>query len=153
MDKLRVDSGIKKIEVNDNGDFIIIPVSDASFFERFGIVMKNFEQKELEYNQKAKELFEKHKDKPDDDVDMIVDGISLYSSLCKDTCEEIDKLFGDGCCKNVFVGIQNPSIELIGDFFEKITPLLNQYAKERNQRIDLIYSRNRKGARSKGVRK
>ena len=47
----------------------------------------------------------------------------------------------------MFTGIENPSVELIGDFFEKITPLLNEYAKERNQKISLMYSRSRKGAR------
>lgn len=149
MDKLRVDNGIKNIEVNDNGDYISIPISDAAFYERFGALMKNFEQKQAEIEQKASELSERHKDKPDDDVDAIVDSIQLYSELCRYTCDELDNLFGEGCCKKVFVGIQNPSVELIGDFFEKITPLLNQYAKERNQKIDLMYSRNRKGARKK----
>lgn len=149
MDRLRVNSGIKNIEVNDNGDYISIPISDASFYERFGAVMKNFEQKETEYNQKVKELSKKHKDKPSDDVDMIVDGIHLYSGICKDTCAELDKLFGEGCCRKVFTGVENPGVELIGDFFEQIAPLLNQYAKERNQRINLIYNHNRKGARSK----
>lgn len=149
MDKLRVDNGIKNIEVNDNGDYISIPISDAAFFERFGALMKNFESKQTEIEQQARELSEKHKDKPDDDVDMIVDSVQLYSELCRYICAELDKLFGEGCCRKVFVGIQNPGVELIGDFFEKITPLLNQYAQEHNQRINLIYNRNRKGARSK----
>lgn len=149
MDKLRVDSGIKNIEVNDNGDYISIPISDAAFYERFGALMKNFEQKQAEIEQKASALSEKHKDKPDDDVDAIVDSIQLYAELCRYTCDELDKLFGDGCCQKVFVGVQNPSIELIGEFFDQITPLLNQYAKEHNQRINLVYNRNRKGARSK----
>lgn len=149
MDKLRVDSGIKNIEVNDNGDYISIPISDAAFYERFGALMKNFEHKQVDIEQEAKNLSEKHKDKPDDDADAIVDSIQFYAELCRYTCDELDKLFGDGCCKKVFVGIQNPSVELIGDFFEQITPLLNQYAKERNQKIDLMYNRNRKGARKK----
>lgn len=149
MDSLRVNNGIKNIEVNDNGDYISIPISDTAFYERFGTVMKNFEQKQAEIEQKAKELSEKHKDKPHDDVDMIVDSVQLYSELCRYTCAELDKLFGEGCCRKVFVGIQNPGVELIGDFFEQITPLLNQYVQEQNKKIKLMYSRNRKGARSK----
>lgn len=147
MDSLRVSNGIKNIEVNDNGDYISIPISDTSFFERFGEMMKNFERKQAEIEQQSKKLSEKHKDKPDDDVDMIVDTIGLYSKLCKEVCAELDNLFGDGCCRKVFVGIENPSIELIGDFFEQITPLLQKYAQERNQKINLMYNRNRKGAR------
>lgn len=149
VDKLRVDSGIKNIEVNDNGDYISVPISDASFYERFGSLLKSFEQKRVEIEQKASALSDKHKDKPSDDVDAIVDSIQLYSELCQYVCAELDKLFGEGCCSKVFAGIRNPSIELIADFFEQITPLLSQYAKERNQKIDLMYSRNRKGARSK----
>ena len=149
MDKLRVDSGIKNIEVNDAGDYISIPISDAAFYERFCALLKNFEQKQIEIEQKAKDLSEKHKDKPDNDVNSIMDGIQLYAELCRYTCTELDNLFGEGCCQKVFVGAQNPSVELIGDFFEQITPLLNQYAQERNQKINLMYSRNRKGARSK----
>lgn len=149
MDKLRVNSGIKKIEVNDNGDYISIPISDATFYERFGTLIKNFEQKQFEIEQKSAALSEKHKDKEEFDADAIIDATSLYAEVCRYTCAELDKLFGDGCCRKVFVGIENPGIELIGDFFEQITPLLNQYAKERNQKINLMYSRNRKGARSK----
>ena len=149
MDSLRVNSGIKNIEVNDNGDYISIPISDTSFFERFGEMMKNFERKQAEIEQKGKELSEKHKDKPNDDVDMIVDVFSLYTDLCKDVCAELDKLFGEGCCRKVFVGVEIPSVELIGDFFEQIVPLLDQYAKERNQKINLMYNRNRKGARNR----
>lgn len=151
MDSLRVDSGIKTIEVNDAGECISIPISDAAFYERFGDLVKNFDGKQAEIEQRAKDLSEKHKDKPDNDADAIIDSIQLYSELCRYTCEEIDKLFGEGCCRKVFVGVQNPSVELIGDFFDKITPLLNQYAQERNQKINLMYSRNRKGGRSKDV--
>lgn len=150
MDSLRVDSGTKIIEVNDAEECISIPISDASFYERFGDLVKNFEGKQAEIEQRAKDLSEKHKDKPDD-VDAIIDSIHLYSELCRYTCEEIDKLFGEGCCRKVFVGVQIPSVELVGDFFKKITPLLNQYAQERNQKINLMYNRNRKGARSKDV--
>lgn len=32
---LRVDSGVKRIEVNDNGDYIAVNISDNSFFKRF----------------------------------------------------------------------------------------------------------------------
>ena len=149
MDSLRINNGIKNIEVNDAGECISIPISDAAFYERFGVLMKNFEQKQAEIEQKASVLSDKHKGKPDDDVDAIVDSIQLYSELGRYTCAELDKLFGDGCCRKVFIGIETPGVELIGDFFDRITPLLNQYAKERNQKINLMYNRNRKGARSK----
>lgn len=147
MDSLRVNNGIKTIEVNDAGECISIPISDASFFKRFGDMINNFEKKKMEIDQQGKELSEKHKDKPDNDADMIIDTINLYSNLCKDICSEIDKLFGEGCCRKVFYSIEIPSVELIGDFFDQIVPLIQKYANERNQKINLMYNRNRKGAR------
>lgn len=147
MDSLRVDSGIKNIEVNDAGEYISIPISDAAFYDRFGALLKYFEQKQTETEQRAEELSEKYKDRPDD-TDMMIDGIHLYSGLCRDVCAELDKLFGEGCCRKVFAGIENPGVELIGDFFDQIVPLLNRYAQERNEKISLKYNRRRKGARS-----
>ncbi|MCM1219707.1 MAG: hypothetical protein NC321_16060 [Clostridium sp.] len=147
MDSLRVDSGIKKIEVNDNGEYIEIPISDTTFYEKFVTLLKRFEQKQADIEKQAVDLEEKHKDKPDNDADMIIDTVTLYSGLCKDICAELDSLFGDGCCRKAFVGIDTPSVELIGDFFEQITPLLQKYAQERNEKINLKYNRNRKGAR------
>lgn len=149
MDSLRVDSGIKNIEVNDNGEYISIPVSDAGFFEKFADLIRSFENKQEEIEKQAKELSEKHKDEEENSVDAIIDSVKLYSELCQYTCTELDKLFGEGSCKKIFVGNSIPGIELIMDFFKQITPFLQKYAQERNQRINLIYNRNRKGARSK----
>lgn len=149
MDSLRVGNGIKNIEVNDHGEYISIPISDASFYERFAAVIGNFEKKKEEISQKAKELSEKHKGKEEYDAEMIMDGVHLYSDLCKYTCKELDNLFGDGCCRKVFTGVEIPGVELIGEFFDSISPIITQYAKERNQKICTMYNRNRKGARSK----
>lgn len=149
MDSLRVDSGIKKIEVNDDGEYINIPVHDVSFFERFGEIAKSFEQKEVEYSKRADDLAEKHKGKEKADADAIADTVAMYADFSRDMCAELDKLFGEGCCRKVFVGIENPSVELIGDFLDQITPLLNQYGRERSEKINLMYNRGRKGARSK----
>ena len=148
MDSLRVSSGIKNIEVNDSGEYISIPVNDAAFFNRYAEVLKNFEQKEIEYGRRADGLKEKHKDKSEGSTDIIADIISLYADLCRDTCAELDRLFGEGSCRKIFPDVECPNEVLIGEFFEQITPLLNQYSKERNEKINLMYNRNRKGARS-----
>ncbi len=160
MDSLRVSNGIKRIEVNDNGEYIEIPISDTSFFERYAEILKYFDKKQVEIEKRSKEIGEKYSAKekeeiPDEDaidemnIDMVADTVKLYSELCKDTCVQLDKLFGDGCCRKVFVGIETPGIELIGDFFEQITPFLQKYAQERNDKISLKYNNRRKGARSR----
>ena len=153
MDKLRVDSGIKNIEVNDQGEYISIPISDTTFYERFGNILKYFEDKETDIEQQAKELAEKYPEMKESDIDslnadMIIDITKMYTDLCKDVCGQLDELFGEGTCRKVFSGVKSPGIELVGDFFEQITPLLQKYADERNAKFNMKYSRKRKGARS-----
>lgn len=159
MDSLRVNNRIKQIEVNDAGECISIPISDTAFYERFANLMKYFDEKQADIDRRVAELSAKYPDggnaeKSDDgedagrlNVDKLVDEVALYSELCMDICGKLDELFGEGCCRKVFVGIQSPGMELIMDFFEQITPLLNKFAKERGERINLKYNRNRKGAR------
>lgn len=145
MDSLRADSGIRVIEVNDSGECISIPVGDASFFERFSNIIKGFSEKQAGYEKRAQELSEKYKDHPDG-TDAIFDGVQLYSEMCRETCVELDRLFGEGCCRKVFPGVESPGIELITDFLEKLAPFMNKYAQERSEKISLRYSRGRKGA-------
>lgn len=152
MEKLRIDSGIKRIEVNDDGEYICIPINDASFYERFGNILKWFDDKQIDIERQVKEFSEKHQDDKETEgvnVEAAMDAINMYSNLCKEVCSQLDELFGEGCCRKVFPGIQSPDIELIWDFFEQINPILQKFAQERNQKINLKYNRNRKGARSK----
>lgn len=148
MDSLRINSNIKTIEVNDAGECISIPIGDTTFFERFGNIIKYFEQKKEEMDRQEKELSEKYEGKPEDDIERVMDAVRYYSALCREVCDELDKLFGEGCCRKVFVGIEAPGVELIVDFFEQITPLLQKYFNERNQQINAKYNQARKGASS-----
>lgn len=148
MDSLRINSNIKTIEVNDAGECISIPIGDTTFFERFGNIIKYFEQKKEEIDRQEKELSEKYEGKPEDDIDRVMDAVRYYSELCREVCVQLDKLFGEGCCRKVFAGIEAPGVELIVDFFEQITPLLQKYFNERNQQINAKYNRARKGANS-----
>lgn len=140
MKSLRVNTGVKRIEVNDNGDYIVINLSDNSFFTRFNSFLNwlNTKQAELDASEWATGK--------EPDALMVFDG---YRALCKETCTQLDDFFGDGCCSKVFLGIEEPGIELIVDFLDQIIPILNEFAKERNENIRLKYSRNRKGAASR----
>lgn len=140
MKSLRVNTGVKRIEVNDNGDYIVINLSDNSFFTRFNSFLNwlNTKQAELDASEWATGK--------EPDALMVFDG---YRTLCKETCERLDDFFGDGCCSKVFFGIEEPGIELIVDFLDQIIPILNDFAKERSENIRLKYSKNRKGAASR----
>lgn len=134
---LRVDSGVKRIEVNDNGDYIAVNISDNSFFKRFDDFVAWLNAKNEEADRIA-----------NDSSGDFTERFGAYNALCKEACAELDSLFGSGCCKKVFPDVESPGMELIADFLDQIIPILQGFATERNQKITSKYSPNRKGARS-----
>lgn len=155
MEKLRIDSGVKKIEVNDAGEYITVNMADTTFFKRYSDFLTALEGKQTDVDAKADELSRKYpdaqieSDNGDINVEMIADIVDLYKELCDWTSAELDKLFGAGCCRKVFPDVESPGFDLIVDFLDAINPILQKFANERNEKINLRYNRNRKGARSK----
>lgn len=153
MDKFRLDSGVKKIEVNDDGEYISINLSDSVFFDRFNNFIKWFNEKQVEAENRCNEISAKYEENSAEDegfnFEEFSDTTKLYKELCENTCAELEKLFGDGCVRKVFPDVELPGFELIISFLDAITPLLQKYAKERNEKINTRYNRNRKGARKK----
>lgn len=74
--------------------------------------------------------------------------LDIREKISKEACEKIDNIFGVEASRKIFGGIV-PDMFAITDFFEQITPLIEKYAKERNQTINEKYSKNRKGAKSR----
>ena len=121
---LRVDSGVKRIEVNDNGDYIAVNISDNSFFKRFDDFVAWLNAKNEEADRIA-----------NDSSGDFTERFGAYDALCKEACAELDSLFGSGCCKKVFPDVESPGMELIADFLDQIVPILQGFAAERNQKI------------------
>lgn len=134
MQSIRVSRGIE-IEVNDNGETIVVNVEDQNFTERFYRLMKSLDEISTEM-----------------DSDM-VKGADMQAQAkilierTKDLMEKIDELFGKECCRKVFGDII-PSPVLLAEFFEQITPITKAYTEARQKEIEKKYSKNRKGART-----
>ena len=140
-EKLRINSGVKAIEVNNSGEYIYIPVNDSAFFKR----VSNFYDWVIK---KQAEFEAEFKNKAETDIS-ISDAISMQLKLSNDICAELDKLFGEGCCRKVFKDVQSPDIILIWEFLEQLMPILQKYAMERNERINFKYNKNRRGTKGK----
>lgn len=151
---LRVDKGIRRIEVNDDGECIEISLNDPTFFERFAsfIGWLEKEQKEfMDWNDRFQESCQELTIREDDGEHLNIRALEEYAGkkveLSRNICGRLDILFGENCCRKVFGNIQ-PDENSIADFIEQITPILQKLADERSQNIQLRYSRSRKGARS-----
>lgn len=140
MAGIRVNTAVKKIEVNDNGDYITLNFSDNSFPDRFFSMLDNIQQRAEDVEAKSAEIGEKYGgDK---------DGFSraaavLYREFHEGIMGEVDALFGENTCKKVFGDIV-PGIELFEEFFTQLTPYFEEYANDRAARLSR-YSANRTG--------
>lgn len=111
--------------INDDPNRVIaFNPNEVGFAERFYSLIQDFEQKHTEYLRRAKEL----------DEDQSVDNLGLPLNTAarlvfmREVCEYlhagIDRLFGAGTSQMVFEGALG--LDMIGEFFEGIVPLVQQ---------------------------
>lgn len=137
MEKLtRKQENLIKIEVNDEGDFITINLSDTDFPLRFHLMHDSIleKMKELETQKENIEKME------------IREQLRHRSDLQKRIAADVDMLFGENTCRKVFGDI-TPDIYSIMEFFEEVVPIISKYGKKRNQAIESRYSAKRRGSR------
>lgn len=150
MDSLRIDNGTKKIDVNDAGEYIEFSIVNNDFFRAFFDLLRWFDDQE---NRKEIKEIDEQSDKvaSEDGTEINYDAannvLDLRDKISKEACEKIDNIFGDEASRKIFGGVV-PDMYMIADFFEKISPLIEKYQKERSQTINKKYSKSRKGAKS-----
>ena len=131
MNAIKITSGIE-VKVNEKGETIIINVEDQTFLDKFyGLIHRMDETQQHMKSDKVKALGER---------EQLREMIAQTQEIMKD----IDGLFGEGACRKIFGDIV-PSPYLLGVFFEKMLPLADSYADERQKNISRMYSRSRKG--------
>lgn len=126
---IRVDSGTKRIEVNDDGDVILLHLGDDSFIRDFYKMADNFRQQAESVKV---------------DENDIVGNMDQVANLNTSMKEEMDKLFGEGTCKKVFGDI-TPSVDLFMDFLYQLLPFFEEHTKKRVDRMNK-YSAGRTGS-------
>ncbi len=135
MNKISVKSGIV-VEVNEHGDTITVNVEDQQLVDRFYQMIEKLDEvkdKVTAANMQGKSEREQ---------------LQLLIEQTRKIMEEIDSVFGEGCCRKVFGDIV-PNPYLIADFFEQMTPVLKQYTDARTKNIRSKYNRGRKGGRTR----
>lgn len=129
---IRIKSGLR-ISVNDAGDEIFIPVENTQFIEDFYKMLDKFSEINKNIKTKTTGLENAEMVKP-------------VEEEIKSIMEELDRVFGDGCCQKVFGNIV-PTPYVIADFFDQLLPILHQYADGRQARIAEKYGPNRQARR------
>lgn len=141
MAGIRVNTGVKRIDVNDSGDYITLSLHDNAFLDRFFALYESMQQMAEESAEKEKAIREKHPDGGGEGF--LRETFTLYADYSRRMWEEVDGLFGEGTCRKIFGNI-TPSFELYLDFFEQLTPYLKEFVQEKQQRLNK-YSPERSG--------
>ena len=115
MESIRVNSGVKIIEVNDAGETISLPLSDDSFIQGFFQLLN-------ELKDKADAISAK-----DNDVMCAIDAVVEFDKEIRD---KTDALIGENTCKKVF-GAVLPSSDQFLDFFSQLIPIVDALAQKR----------------------
>ncbi len=129
MDSIRVNSGVKVIEVNDKGETISLPLSDDSFIKGFFDLVN-------EIKDKATAIAKKKGD--------VLDTLDDIVAFDKDVQSKIDALMGENTCAKVF-GAVLPSSDQILDFFAQLKPIIDSHVEKRAENMNK-YSAERVGS-------
>lgn len=139
MDKIRITRNIKRIEVNDNGEFITLDFDDLNLPYRYYGMLKRLEKDRVKF---AQELQEKLRDKTGmDSAEELVNAERDLNIYFRDA---IDEVFGEGTCRKVYGDIL-PSIDMHLQFFDAIRPYFEEEAQRRRQKMSK-YSAKRSGS-------
>ena len=130
-EKIRVNVEKVELEVNDNGDIIVLPVSDERFVKRL-----------YDYYQDIQKKWEETKFIDKDNIKAIIDGdIELHEAIM----DGFDSVFGVDAYKKVFGDDIVVGIEYVIDFISQCVPFIEAHAEDRLKRLGK-YSADRTGS-------
>lgn len=141
--KLRVDNGIRRINVNDDGEYIELNVNDAGLMARFAEAMDNLDAKLPELEIFDNEIERKYKGvtDPKEKVKAYAEVSKKQAEVYQYCVDDLDKVFGKDTCRKVFGEGVLPDDVAILDFLDKMKPFLISLQKERAEKVKSKYMR------------
>jgi len=128
MDELKITGGVRLAINGDENRIIEFNPNDILFTERYYAMYAEFRKKQTELEAKAKEL-----ETGELDVDGMPINLDQQIEFMKQTCqfvyEKIDGLFGPGTSQKAFGDALD--FEMIGQFFEGISPYFSKVREEK----------------------
>ena len=124
MDSIKIDSGIKRVLINDGPEVLEFNPSDVLFVEKFYAVVNEFDAKLANFSARADELDE---DKTVDENGLpanVAARIAFLRDVCSFANGRIDFLFGEGTAQKLFNGVE--SLDMIEQFFNGLTPFVQR---------------------------
>lgn len=123
MENLQINTGVKRIMINDDpGKFIEFNPEDVLFAERFYALIKVFEEQEAKFQTRLKQISE-NEAKDEYGIPLNTqETFDLAIEICNFLREQLDKVFGAGTSATVFGETQ--SLSMFEQFFSGIAPFI-----------------------------
>lgn len=138
MDRIRIQRNVKRIEVNDNGEFITLDFDDLNLPYKFYGMLKKLETDRVEFAERFSESL-----KGKSNAECLDEFIAAERDLNIYFRDAVDEVFGEGTCRKVYGDIL-PSLEIHMQFFDALRPFFEEELKRRRQKMDK-YSAKRRG--------
>ena len=134
MDRITLQSGVKQIQVNENGDCITFDARDQGFTERFMNLLKDFTNKKAEYDAEIKELQSMPCDTEEQQIARAIAALEFNSIVCNWMAEQINAVFQDDVKQKVFGNI-TPTGEAWAEFLYQLAPIVQTARAEQSERV------------------
>lgn len=150
VDSIRIDSGVKRIAINDDpGRIIEFNPKDIIFAEKYYALVGEFKTKQNDFISRAEKL-EAVKDKDEFGLPVNMgERIALTHEICVWTKEKIDNLFGPGTSEKAFGNVL--SLEVFEQFFDGILPLIESARGDKVKKYSTVVADRKKIEDSKAV--
>lgn len=141
--RIIVDSQTKTIEVNDKGDTITLELGNSIFLTKYYKLHKDIADLAERVQAESAKLSIAQED--------IEKYLEVLERGQRDAAKLIDDFFGEGTCKKFADGIECPMIDLVVDFINQVSGLIEEFTGERFAAIEKKYA-NRAARRAAGRR-
>lgn len=157
--EIKVDTGLKRIKVNEYGDTIVLNLEDSTISSRYAKLIQNLEKLADEVERDGGELEKKYKDRPvviEDDIDteQVIEKADFRIRYIVRMIEETESVFGKGVIRKVYRECYEedenfvPTEAAIIEFIDKMNPIMERLYKERFEFNKKKYSRKRVGKKN-----
>ena len=148
MDSIQINTGEKRLMVNDDPSRVIVfNPQDITFVERLQSLYKELNSKQNEFEKRAKEL-DKVAELDEYDIPVNADAKLTYlRDLCSYMRGKIDDVFGAGTSQAAFGDTMN--LEVFDQFFDGIMPYVEKVRAEKIEKYTTDASAKRRGRKGK----
>ena len=131
MDRIRINNGEKRIEVNDKGEYITLNFNDQSLLSRFVHLKENFEALGTRAETEIQRIAEEYPDGSDARMKAEAEyNEKIHSKIMSG----VDSVLGKDACRKIFGDIL-PSFEMYDELFDQLMPYFQKYAQERAEKM------------------